>query len=582
MKKFGSWRRLFQIGFARNMHDVLLQPDTTTTYTADRVIQLPKGDADQQLTSITSEDTLKNKTISGHENTLTDISMLSLEGTLPVTKGGTNSSTALTGDRIMQSSGGAIIEAPAITAQRALVSDEDGIPTHSVVTSTELARLSGVTSAIQGQIDGKQDALGFVPEDSANKGMANGYCPLNASAKIDATYLDTSVMNYHGSWDADTNTPPLSNGMVGADPGDVYIVNVAGTHDFGDGPIDFGVGDWVIYSQTNVWQRIANTSDVTSVNGAQGAVTVNAISELTGDVTAGPASGSQSKVAIIATGAITNDKIAIAAGIDATKLGDGSVDNSELSHLHGVTSSIQPQLDSKASRDLSNLTALYLQSGALLVGSSPSTVIGLPAGSNGQVLSIVGGVPTWSVPNSLSYVTTWNAIDGHAKPITHNLDTLDVMIQVYDLEDGQTIEVDQIIRVSTNSVFLSASEAPNATGWRVLITAVIPISTGGGGGVGTAPTIVSASAPSGADPTTTVVAEYTGEVLEYTLHRYNDATSQYDIPVTFGGWSGVSPLTISGVTRPVNLESENFRLTVYNLWGNGTFDFMIPKQNEII
>lgn len=75
--------------------------------------------------------------------------------TLSIAKGGTNSSTALSNNRVMQSSGGAIVEAAAITAARALISDANGIPTHSATTSTELGYVSGVTSAIQTQINGK-------------------------------------------------------------------------------------------------------------------------------------------------------------------------------------------------------------------------------------------------------------------------------------------------------------------------------------------------------------------------------------------------------------------------------------------
>jgi hypothetical protein len=84
--------------------------------------------------------------INGKEPTIT---------TLSVAKGGTNSGTALNDNRIMQSSSGSIIEAAAITASRALVSDANGIPTHTSVTTTELGYLSGVTSAIQTQISDK-------------------------------------------------------------------------------------------------------------------------------------------------------------------------------------------------------------------------------------------------------------------------------------------------------------------------------------------------------------------------------------------------------------------------------------------
>ncbi len=73
------------------------------------------------------------------------VSADTLSETLPISKGGTNSSATLNNNRIMVSSGGAIIEAPALTASRALVSDANGIPIGTSVTNTELGYLSGVT-----------------------------------------------------------------------------------------------------------------------------------------------------------------------------------------------------------------------------------------------------------------------------------------------------------------------------------------------------------------------------------------------------------------------------------------------------
>lgn len=67
-----------------------------------------------------------------------DIDLTSeVTGVLPVANGGTNSSSALTNDRVMVSSTGAIVE--------------------SAVTATELGYLTGVTSAVQTQLDGKAD-----------------------------------------------------------------------------------------------------------------------------------------------------------------------------------------------------------------------------------------------------------------------------------------------------------------------------------------------------------------------------------------------------------------------------------------
>jgi hypothetical protein len=77
-------------------------------------------------------------------------------GVLPIANGGTNSGAALSNNRVIKSSGGAIVEAAAITANRALASDANGIPVHTAVTDTELGYVSGVTSAIQTQLNNKQ------------------------------------------------------------------------------------------------------------------------------------------------------------------------------------------------------------------------------------------------------------------------------------------------------------------------------------------------------------------------------------------------------------------------------------------
>lgn len=68
---------------------------------------------------------------------------------IDIAHGGTNSSTALNNNRIMQSSGGAIVEAPAITASRALKSDANGIPVASTATAASIDALSGTNTGDQ-------------------------------------------------------------------------------------------------------------------------------------------------------------------------------------------------------------------------------------------------------------------------------------------------------------------------------------------------------------------------------------------------------------------------------------------------
>jgi hypothetical protein len=70
-------------------------------------------------------------------------------------------------------------------------------------------------------------------------------------------------MEFKGVWNAATNTPTLVDGTGNA--GDVYLCNVAGTVNFGAGPIAFAVGDYAVYTGT-VWARSSGaTGTVTSV-----------------------------------------------------------------------------------------------------------------------------------------------------------------------------------------------------------------------------------------------------------------------------------------------------------------------------
>lgn len=76
---------------------------------------------------------------------------------------------------------------------------------------------------------------------------------------------------YHGTWDASTNTPTISNGTGVA--GDMYVVSVAGTQNLGAGNIiTFGVGDFAIHNGT-IWEKAPSASAVTSVFTRTGAIT---------------------------------------------------------------------------------------------------------------------------------------------------------------------------------------------------------------------------------------------------------------------------------------------------------------------
>jgi len=115
--------------------------------------------------------------------------------------------------------------------------------------------------------DGSLDSTTY--QATSEKGQNNGYASLDSGGKVPVAQLPNSIMEYLGTWDASTNTPTLANGTGNA--GDVYICSVAGTVNFGAGPITFAAGDWVVYSGS-IWQKSINSNAVASVNGQTGAV----------------------------------------------------------------------------------------------------------------------------------------------------------------------------------------------------------------------------------------------------------------------------------------------------------------------
>ncbi len=181
---------------------------------------------------------------------------------------------------------------------------------------------------------------------------------------------------------------------------------------------------------------------------------------------------SAAAIAVSKLAALTADRAIISDG--SGFISAATTTATEIGYVNGVTSSIQTQLNAKASTALNNLSVASLATGSLLVGSSSSAVANLPIGSTGQVLTVAGGTAAWATPSSSPvsvFKNNWVTADTATKAITHSLGTLDIMVQVYDKTDGSTIDV-EVVRTSTSVVTVTASEAPPAAGWRVLILAM--------------------------------------------------------------------------------------------------------------
>jgi len=120
-----------------------------------------------------------------------------------------------------------------------------------------------LTSTDWNTFNNKQNALGYTPENIANKGVANGYAPLNSSTKIDDSYLSqpiatTASPTFAGLKLNPSSQPTGSNGLI-------YYDSTANKFEF------YQNGAWVTYGSGNVTGPASSTdSDIVLFNGTTG------------------------------------------------------------------------------------------------------------------------------------------------------------------------------------------------------------------------------------------------------------------------------------------------------------------------
>lgn len=262
----------------------------------------------------------------------------------------------------------AVNKIAAQTASRAAVYDATGFLAASAATAGEVAFLSGVTSAIQGQLNAKQGTLTLTTTGTSGAATLVGNTlniPNYATAGGSGTV--TSV----GSGNGLTGGPITASGSLSVLADNSGAVNSAlrvastGVRVNIDGA-GFGRGLSVdssgIFFVAGGGLRLTNPISVGDIISAP--IELDNIN-LSGDVTGASTGGNTSVVTTIAAGAVTNAKIAAAAGISLNKLAattasrllvsDASgfvsasaVTAAEAAFLSGVTSNIQTQLNAKA------------------------------------------------------------------------------------------------------------------------------------------------------------------------------------------------------------------------------------------
>jgi len=207
--------------------------------------------------------------------------------------------------------------------------------------------------------------------------------------KTDGTSLSWATIPvatvYRGVWDAATNTPHLQDGV--GEPGDQYVVSIAGTQNLGSGNQTFVQSDFVYYNGT-IWERVPTaTVGVNSIQFGSGIIKTGAVQVSSSDIVNTIANGS------IVTAKLATDYINFSAGTGISVTSQG--------HLGGNAVTI-------TNTGITNITA---GTGISVSGTNSITltntgVTSLSGTNHISVNSSTGGVTVTSDANALSVANT--------------------------------------------------------------------------------------------------------------------------------------------------------------------------------
>lgn len=593
MKIFGSISRLVSIIFRKDGQDVTFRPNQSTTYTQARDIQLPVGDADHELVGKAATQTLTNKSMSGDDNTFSNIGISSLKTALSDADklilrdvAGAVVSAKLEDKHVAANAAIALSKLAALTASKVLVSDGSGVISASSVTTTELGYLSGVTSSIQTQLSALSsssssalsDAVADleqqiadlttadIAEDPSNKYftdarartavvMDTGYVGNETDKAPSVRAVIAAIQDVNDAIDSLQADLEAADTALAAD-----IASEASTRASADTTLQTNIDNEVSARQSAITSE-ANTRSAAdsalqaeidaeeSARAAADAALDARLDILEGSNTTAGSVAKALKDAKDYTDAETSARqSAVSAEQSAREAADSALD-ARLDILEGsnttagsvakalkdakdyadqkiadlvdgapalldtlnelaaaigddsnfvttITTSISNEATARASADTTlqnNINALEtaleaadsdlqdaIDAEAATRASADTTLQGnidlkLAKPSSGDAAdkylrSNGDGSTYWDVGYILPvHKSTWSAASGTSKVVTHNLGSTDVVVSLVDLSDNQVIGVESIVITDSNTVTLSASEAPSASGWRVLV-----------------------------------------------------------------------------------------------------------------
>jgi hypothetical protein len=216
MKLFGSLKELVSLVFRKNSQQITVRPNQTTTYTASRDVQLPLGDTDHELVSLTASQALTNKTLTSPTitaPTITGAAILSLDDSDSAFNLALASTSTLTSDKTITFDSengnrtirlaGDLVTASSVTTTGAnpLTFATTGTTSVTLPTTGTLATLAGSETLSSKTISSPtvtgtlllQNAAGAQPELALSEDPDNGTnkITIKAPASLTADYTLT-------------------------------------------------------------------------------------------------------------------------------------------------------------------------------------------------------------------------------------------------------------------------------------------------------------------------------------------------------------------------------------------------------
>ena len=219
------------------------------------------------------------------------------------------------------------------------------------------------------------------------------------------TTNSTIGVSYQGVWNAATNTPILANGT--GTQGQYYVTNVAGTNGLGT----FAIGDWIVYNGAT-WDKVDNSQTTSVANFSITGIPAGRYligggsSPITGQVGV-PASDITGGAIAVANGGTglatytTGDTLYASAATTLSTLAIGAV-----GYIMTSTGTAPQWVNSNTLTVAKATNIAGGAAGSLPYQSAADTTTFLAPGTNGQVLSLVGGVPAWTAVGGTGTVTS--------------------------------------------------------------------------------------------------------------------------------------------------------------------------------